>query len=451
MRKTYTVAIAATIIVIVAIAGFVAIQNAAPAKPEPPPAYVGIAYCGDSVEQGKQLIDHVKGYTNLFVLQSGLLQRNFDSVNELGDYAVDAGMYFLPYFGNFVEESFSQWLTAAKERWGDHLLGVYYGDEPGGKMLDDYVTFNDAASGETVTKTKYGDVVLQKPNGVIINYQFDGSIRLSEPTPQSGTSSINSEALFFANGTIQIINEAPNGFSYQNYQQLNSTRPFKNVDDVAQRFSAKNQDTLDFLKTHVSVFTSDYQLYWFDYQAGYDVVLGQLGWNFSVTHQIAFLRGAADAQHKDWGAVITWKYQSPPYLDSGTEVLNQLESAYQCGAKYLIVFDYYTQDSGALGTMQEEHFEALETFWHNDIIAQPDSRGSIKADTALVFPKNYAWGSRWAEDKIWGIFPADEQTQQLWELMQTTFSKHGLKTNVVFDDAGYPLPTSISNIYAHNR
>jgi hypothetical protein len=48
------------------------------------------------------LIDKVKGYTNLFVLQCGQLQRSLESVDELGDYAVSSGLYFLPYFGNYL-------------------------------------------------------------------------------------------------------------------------------------------------------------------------------------------------------------------------------------------------------------------------------------------------------------------------------------------------------------
>ena len=117
MKKKHFAVTATIIIVIVLLSSLFVINYHLSLKVEPPHAYVGIAYCGDSVTQGKLLIDKVKGYTNLFVLQSGLLQRDLDCVNELGDYVIDAGMYFLPYFGNFIQESFSVWLESAKTKW----------------------------------------------------------------------------------------------------------------------------------------------------------------------------------------------------------------------------------------------------------------------------------------------------------------------------------------------
>ena len=106
------------------------------------------------------------------------------SVDELGDYAVSAGMYFLPYFGTFVQSSFSVWLETAKQKWGTHLLGVYYADEPGGKMLDGNVEFKDAVTGDSITKTTYGDIAVQKSNGIVINYQLGGTIHLYEAKRQ---------------------------------------------------------------------------------------------------------------------------------------------------------------------------------------------------------------------------------------------------------------------------
>ncbi|MCL4430276.1 MAG: hypothetical protein M1167_05945, partial [Chloroflexi bacterium] len=326
MKRIYASATAVMVIVTVLSAALLVTKFDFSSKPTD--AYVGVAYCGNTVADGKMLIDKVKGYTNLFVLQSGLLQRDFASVDELGDYAVSAGMYFLPYFGTYIQASFSSWLESAKERWGDHFLGVYYADEAGGKMLDDYVLFEDSATGDKITKTEYGDVFVQQPNGVQINYDLNGVIHLYEPS----NTDINSEATFYPNGTVDIVKAAPNGFSYHSYQQLQSIRPFKDINETAQRFVDRDKNSIDYLKNNTKVFTSDYGLYWFDYLSGYDVVLSQIGWNLTLNQQIAQIRGAAQAQGKEWGAVITWKYQQPPYLDNGTEILSQMRTAYESGA-----------------------------------------------------------------------------------------------------------------------
>lgn len=447
MKREF-VAIAILAIVIIALFAVIFTENnPSTTSQNPPNAYVGVTYCGNSVAQGEQLIDKVKGYTNLFVLQSGVLEQDFKSVDELGDYAVAAGMYFLPYFGAYVPSTFSAWLVTAKQEWGNHLLGVYYSDEPGGKMLDDYVYFNDSATGDTITKTIYGDIVVQKPNGVVIQYEMNGIINLYQPDISNSSSDIDNEATFFPNGTIQLVRSSNglNDFSYKSYQELNSTRPFSNLNDTAQRFIDNDQSSIDFLKINqTQVFTSDYALFWFDYLSGYDVVLGQLGWNLSVTQQIAFLRGAATLQHKDWGVVITWKYDQPPYLDTATNILNQMTTAYECGAKYLVLFNYYDNNQT---TLTGQDFQALQSFWNNVVNNPKIIQGSIKADSVLVLPENYGWGARWSTDHIWGIFPADNTTVQYWNLMQDVLQKYGLKTDIVYEDPDFPLPPTYQNIY----
>jgi hypothetical protein len=100
--------------------------------------------------------------------------------------------------------------------------------------------------------------------------------------------------------------------------------------------------------------------------------------------------------------------------------------------------------------MKDEHFQALENFWNNVVKNPHITQGSIKADSVLVLPKNYGWGMRWSEDKIWGIFKADDQTQQLWDLLQTTLKNHGLKTDIVYEDTEYPVTEEYQNIYHWN-
>ena len=88
-----------------------------------------------------------------------------------------------------------------------------------------------------------------------------------------------------------------------------------------------------------SVFTSDYGLYWFDYEAGYDTVLAEFGSNNSRTLQIDLARGAAEAQNKEWGVMITWTYNQPPYLESATQLYNDMVLAYNSGAEYIAIYD----------------------------------------------------------------------------------------------------------------
>jgi hypothetical protein len=445
MKKAIVAAAIIVIVIVAVFAGVLITQSLAPAGP--PKAYVGVAYCGNTVADGKAMIDKVKGYTNLFVLNSGLLQRDLKSVEELGDYAIANGLDFLPYFGQ-VTSTRVAWLEQAKQRWGDHLVGIYYADEPGGKMIDGYVEFRYNNTGDTITKTTYGDLVFQKQNGIVINYQVAGTILLDQPTAQ-GSDSYMSEAKFYPNGTIQVIKPAPNGFTYKSYQELQNIKPFKTIEDTAQQFLARDKANIDALKVNgTKVFTSDYTLYWFDNLAGYDVVLGQVGWNLTLNQQIGLMRGAATVQNKEWGIVITWKYQQPPYLANGTEILNQLRTAYECGAKYLVFFDYYfEEDNNPYGTMTEEHFQALQTFW-TDVIQNPkDTWNSVKADSVLVLPQNYGWGTRAPWDKIWGIFVADEKTQQIWDFMQNKLQEHDYNIDIVVKDSRYPLPEQYQNVY----
>jgi len=42
---------------------------------------------------------------------------------------------------------------------------------------------------------------------------------------------------------------------------------------------------------NLTLVTSDYALYWFDYKAGYDVVFAEFGWNYSRQLNVALDRG----------------------------------------------------------------------------------------------------------------------------------------------------------------
>jgi hypothetical protein len=78
-----------------------------------------------------------------------------------------------------------------------------------------------------------------------------------------------------------------------------------NYGDAANRFVTNifSYYSNQFAKNHsIPIFISDYVLYWWDYLGGYDTVFAELGWNHSITQQIAMCRGAANMQGKNWGA-----------------------------------------------------------------------------------------------------------------------------------------------------
>ena len=69
MKRRVLVCVASVLIAIVSVATFCIISTQ---SLDQSPFYFGVTYCGNSVGDAKQLIDKVKTYTNLFILQSGI-------------------------------------------------------------------------------------------------------------------------------------------------------------------------------------------------------------------------------------------------------------------------------------------------------------------------------------------------------------------------------------------
>ena len=139
------------------------------------------------------------------------------------------------------------------------------------------------------------------------------------------------------------------------------------------------------------LFTADYALYWFNYEAGYDVVLAEFGWNYSRQLNVALCRGAAAIQNKEWGVIITWTYDQPPYLGSGAELYDDLIYAYRSGAKYVLVFD--SNEEYSEGTLNQEHLNALKNFWQY-VKAHPRENDDGMDRVAYVLPKDFGYGFR---------------------------------------------------------
>jgi hypothetical protein len=103
-----------------------------------PDLYFGVSYGQNSTQGAKLLIDEVKGYSNLFLINSWDITINESALNEVADYAANSGLHFMVFFSFISNQTYSwhqTWLDTAKQRWGDMFLGVYLYDEPGGWQI----------------------------------------------------------------------------------------------------------------------------------------------------------------------------------------------------------------------------------------------------------------------------------------------------------------------------
>jgi hypothetical protein len=230
---------------------------------------------------------------------------------------------------------------------------------------------------------------------------------------------------------------------YEKIQEANGSAPADY--DAEAEFFVKNviRDDPGFTSLRnagFKTFTSDYALYWFDYLGGYDVLLAQIGWNCSVAQQIDLVKGAAHMQNKEWGAIITWKYGEEPYLDKGDPIYNQMMSAYQAGANYIVLFNYPILDGKEYGVMEDEHFLALERFWNDAAkLRRTNTNGENGVEAVMVLPRNYGWGMRRPDDTIWGFYGTDEKTIPLATLMSKLLARYGTNMDIIYEDAAYPV------------
>ncbi len=372
------------------------------------PVYVGVAFAGNSTTQAEMLIDKVKDYTNLFILDSGInaISLNETASREVCDYAVNAGLNIIINMGSWTPNNWPwqiQFLNQSRILYGDKFLGCYYDDEPGGIPMDWNWT------------------------------QFFSQ----------------NSSLLFGNSRFSLKQ------IYSNLQLANSTgiRP-QNYDLEAIWFNyllTTNRGHSSLNAYNISTFTSDYVLYWYDYLGGYDTLFAQLGWNISVTQQIALIRGAATMQNKDWGAIITWKYLQPPYLDTPENIYSQMVTAYNGGAKYITIFDYaYNTTGDGYSGMTDADFQVLENFL-NQVVAKQTPPTSPHAAAALVLPHNYGWGMRNPDDRIWGFWGPDDKSPQIWNDTQILLGRYGIGLDIIYDDPAYPVQGNYSRVYYWNQ
>ncbi len=188
------------------------------------------------------------------------------------------------------------------------------------------------------------------------------------------------------------------------------------------------------------LFTSDYSLYWYDYAAGYDTVFAEFTMNYSQQLNLDLVRGAAASQNKDWGVMITWKYNTPPYMESKQDLLSDMKLAYENGAKYIIVFD--GDQNWTKNILSPDQLEAINEFW------QYYNANPLSDRTAYVLPLDYAYGFRGPSDRIWGLWSRDSIisgicwdsiTNSICNNVSKLIQEYGKNLDIVYPNGTYPV------------
>ncbi len=345
--------------------------NAQIAEQGSPDVYFGVylAYATHPTETAKALIDEVGGYTNLFVSGSTLISSNGYWLNEAFQYAYDRGLYFVSF-----------------PPWGNGYPG-------GNTTLVDWFTY----AHETWGNHLLGFLVpgIDEPAGKQLDGTSPGWLHVASATD-------------YTDAALQ----------------------FKSV--LGLQLDRIREGKASILNTTVySLFTCDYALYQFDYNAGFDVVFAEFGWNYSRQLNVALCRGAATTQNKDWGAIISWTYTVPPYIESGEELYNDLVTAYDNGAKYITIFDSNKEYTESI--LQPEHLSAMQQFWQY-IQSNPRKSFPESERVAFVLPQDYGYGFRGPDDKIWGLWPADDLSRNISMSAGNLLNQYGSKLNIIYED-----------------
>jgi len=196
----------------------------------------------------------------------------------------------------------------------------------------------------------------------------------------------------------------------------------------------------------VTLYTSDYGLYWYDYAAGYDVVFSEIFGNPNDQIAVALCRGAAEAQGKDWGAILTFGPSAAhaPVYDNVSQFYDSLILAWQNDAKYIVVFDapgIYHPAITPYGVLTEDHLNAMKNFWK--YINESPQPTKDPAEIAYILPLDYGFGYRGPNDTIWGIWPADAFSQKIWSDTADLIATHGMNVDIVYPTKTDSIPIKL--------
>ena len=129
-------------------------------------------------------------------------------------------------------------------------------------------------------------------------------------------------------------------------------------------------------------------------------------------------------------------------------MLQDMQTAYHAGAKYIVVFDY--PETNPYGILTSDQFSAMENFWSQMHSSLNGTFGTLNAQAAFVLPQDYGWGVRTPTDKIWGIWNSDALSPTIWSNLNQLLSVYGLRLDIIYNDTAFNFQEKYSKIYYWN-
>jgi hypothetical protein len=230
--------------------------------------------------------------------------------------------------------------------------------------------------------------------------------------------------------------DEPRGYQIDNDPLFMIVKEANSPREAANLYVQRLHDYIsEFIALDTMIMTSDYTLYEYDYRAGYDLVFVEYAWNHSRPINTALCRGSATMHDKEWGVMLTYTYEHSPYLVSGPELYQDMVTAYENGAKYILIFDYAkdVETGRAYGILQKEHLAALKQFWKS-VRSNSRPSNSVNDRVAYVLPPDFGYGFRSSDDLIWGIWKNNTLSNQIWKDVNTYSQQYGQKFDIIYAD-----------------
>ncbi|MGB9914172.1 MAG: hypothetical protein ACPLIG_01385 [Candidatus Bathyarchaeales archaeon] len=352
--------------------------------------FFGVMYGSNSTSEVKQLIDRIKGYTNLFILGSWDININETALNEVCNYVADAGMSFIVYFDFVAFWSFPwlrTWLENAPNQWGDKFLGIYLYDEPGGHQID----MNQWQTGRYARESM-------------------------------------ANATDYSDAANKFVTSIPASLSWQNVKSINTSIHLFTSDYALYWF--------DYLAGYDAIFV---ELGW-KTNTTQQIALCRGAANVQEKDWGAIIT---------W----TY-YDAPYLASGSEIYREMLTAYHAGAKYIIVFNHPKYPEDNVYGILLEEHFTAMKRFWQYIHAYPRELYGQVKTEAALVLPKDYGWGTRRSEniieDRIWGFWPEDEKTPIIGENMKKLLDKYGLKLDIIYDDSRFNYREKYSAIYFWN-